>query len=222
GRPAAGRAARHHARVRGAGPTRDGFPPRRLGRAPAHAMTPRAAACDEFLARCGWQAAAREPLPGDASFRRYIRLRRGTDTAMLMDAPPPREDVRPYVAIARLLQALGYSAPAILAEDAASGFLLLEDFGDRTYTRALRDGAPEAVLYERAVDLLIDLHRQPVAEHLGAVPPYDDRLLETELDLFVDWWARCHLGPAAGFAEAYRAHWTGLLGHARAVPETLV
>src|SRR5579863_9068836 len=112
----------------------------------------RAAALDAFLARCGWADATRSPLAGDASFRRYVRLRRGADTAMLMDAPPPHEGVRPYLVIARLLSSLGYSAPQILGEDVAAGFLLIEDFGDRTYTRALGEGVSEAALYESAVD----------------------------------------------------------------------
>jgi N-acetylmuramate 1-kinase len=185
-------------------------------------MSERAAALDGFLTRCGWAAAARAPLPGDASFRRYVRLARGGETAMLMDAPPPHEDVRPYVAVARLLQALGYSAPRILAEDARHGFLVIEDFGDRTYTRALREGVAEATLYERAVDLLIDLHRRPVAGRLDALPPYDDALLARELDIFTDWWARFALAPDAGFAAEYRALWQGLLGVLRALPATLV
>jgi aminoglycoside/choline kinase family phosphotransferase len=188
----------------------------------AAATTDRAVALAGFLQRCGWGDAARAPLAGDASFRRYIRLTRGAETAMLMDAPPPQEDVRPYLTIARLLLALGYSAPRILAEDASAGFLLIEDFGDRTYTRALAEGVAEAPLYEGAVDLLIDLHRQDLAGRLDAVPPYDDGRLTTELGLFVDWWARLQLAPDARFGAEYRDHWAGLLDHVRRVPETLV
>jgi aminoglycoside/choline kinase family phosphotransferase len=185
-------------------------------------MTDRAAALAAFLTRCGWADAARAPLPGDASFRRYVRLRRGGETAMLMDAPPPHEDVRPYLAIARLLHALGYSAPAILAEDVPHGFLLLEDFGDRTYTRALAEGVAEDALYERAVDLLIDLHKRPLDGRLDAVPPYDDALLMRELDIFTEWWARSALPHDPRFAAEYRAHWQHLLGTVRASPATLV
>lgn len=185
-------------------------------------MSARGAALEALLQSSGWADATRMPLPGDASFRRYIRLDRDGERAMLMDAPPPREDVRPYLRIARLLGALGYSAPQILAEDVEHGFLLIEDFGDRTYTRALRDGEPEAALYERAVDLLIDLHRRPLAGRLDAVPPYDDRLLETELSLFPEWWARAALAPSDDFAAEYRAHWQKLLPSVRTVPETLV
>lgn len=185
-------------------------------------MSARAAALEDFLARSGWAAAAREPLPGDASFRRYVRLRRGAETAMLMDAPSPHEDVRPYLAIARLLGGLGYSAPRILAEDVAHGFLVIEDFGDRTYTRALREGVAEPALYERAVDLLIDLHRRPLDGRLGGVPPYDDALLAKELAIFSDWWARLQLGADVGFADPYRAHWDDLLRQLHGTAETLV
>ena len=182
----------------------------------------RAAAQSDFLARAGWGAAVRAPLPSDASFRRYVRLTRDGETAMLMDAPPPHEDVRPYLTIARLLHGLGYSAPAILAEDAAHGFLLIEDFGDRTYTRALAAGAAEAPLYEGAVDLLIDLHRRDLAGRLDAVPPYDDAALIRELGLFPDWWARFALAPGTNFGAEYHGHWGGLLDQMRAHPETLV
>ncbi|MBI3515905.1 MAG: phosphotransferase [Proteobacteria bacterium] len=184
--------------------------------------TDRAAALAAFLERAGWGAAMRAPLPGDASFRRYVRLTRGGDSAMLMDAPPPQEDVRPYLAIARLLLDLGYSAPAILAEDAGHGFLLIEDFGDRTYTRAFAEGVAEAPLYEGAVDLLIDLHRQNLGNRLADVPPYDDALLSRELGLFPEWWACRQLAHGDAFAAEYHGHWAALLGKVRAVPETLV
>src|SRR5262249_21764165 len=143
-RPAARAAPRHPPRLRGRGPHRRAGCRRRLAgasRRPVRMSADRAVALTAFLERAGWGAPPRAPLPGDASFRRYVRLHRSGETAMLMDAPPPQEDVRPFVDIARLLHGLGYSAPAILAEDTTQGFLLIEDFGDRTYTRALAAGA---------------------------------------------------------------------------------
>src|SRR5690348_13739378 len=83
-----------------------------------------------FLDACGWGAAAPVPLTADASFRRYYRLVDGTRRALVMDAPPPQEDVRPYVFVSTLLRDLGFSAPEIHAEDRSRGFLLIEDFGD--------------------------------------------------------------------------------------------
>src|SRR6266851_10382857 len=96
-----------------------------------------------FLHTCGWGGVAPVPLAGDASFRRYHRLQGDGRRAVLMDAPPPQEDVAPYVAVSNLLRGLGLSAPAVFAEDHTEGFLLIEDFGDDTYTRLLDRGADE-------------------------------------------------------------------------------
>src|ERR1700726_4279298 len=100
-----------------------------------------------FLDGCGWGGARPAPLAGDASFRRYYRLGGDGRRAVLMDAPPPQEDVVPYIAISKLLRRLGFSAPEVFAEDRARGFLLIEDFGDDTYTRLLDRGADEPGLY---------------------------------------------------------------------------
>ena len=106
-------------------------------------MTTRTADIVAFLDQHGWGDAERQPLPGDASFRRYHRLHRETNSsvkrAMLMDAPPP-ENIRPFIAIAELLHRQRLSAPVILGRNEASGLLLLEDFGDDTYTRLLNQG----------------------------------------------------------------------------------
>jgi aminoglycoside/choline kinase family phosphotransferase len=176
-----------------------------------------------FLTRAGWSDAAREPLPADASFRRYVRLRTDERTAMLMDAPPPREDVRPYLIVARRLVSLGYSAPRVFAEDVAHGLLLIEDFGDATYTRELAAGADERRLYEVAVDVLIDLHHQTPAWD-PEIPRYDDARLLAEAALLVDWYVPAITGrktPPA-LREGFLALWQSLLPAARGVPETLV
>ena len=83
-----------------------------------------------FLASCGWEGAEILPLAGDASFRRYFRIRHGERTAVLMDAPPPHEDPRPFIAVAEWLIGRGLSAPEILARDLNEGLLLLVDFGN--------------------------------------------------------------------------------------------
>ena len=188
-------------------------------------MAERSRVIDGFLEGCGWGAAARRPLTGDASFRRYVRLDRGNDVAMLMDAPPPEEDVRSFALIARHLSALGYSAPEILAEDNEAGLLLLEDFGDDTYTELLASGADETALYTLAVDVLVDLHRRPVAETVpGRLSAYDDALLLEEAELFTGWYLPAVLGDdaAAALSEEFRSLWGELPPLARAVPDTLV
>src|ERR1700685_3775179 len=119
----------------------------------------RAAAIADFLASAGWDGVAPAPLAADASFRRYFRMRDGPRRAVLMDAPPPHEDVRPYIAVAAMLRGSGLSAPEIFAEERELGLLLIEDFGDDTYTRLLARGADEATLYALAIDTLVALQR---------------------------------------------------------------
>ena len=186
-------------------------------------MSDRAARIDAFLAAAGWGAASRAPLPGDASFRRYVRLTRGGERAMLMDAAPPREDVRSFLAVARLLHGIGLSAPAILAEDVGAGLLLLEDFGDDTYTRLLAAGATEENLYALAIDVLVALNRRCAAASL-ALPPYDETRLLAEAALLVDWYLPAITGAPTepALREDYLALWRSLLPLARGVPETLV
>jgi aminoglycoside/choline kinase family phosphotransferase len=187
-------------------------------------MAERGALIAEFLAGAGWGGAARRPLAGDASFRRYDRLEQAGRRAVLMDAPPPQEDVRPFLAVARALQVLGFSAPAILAEDVAAGLLLLEDFGDDTYTRVLARGQAEAPLYALAVDLLIALHRRFDAAATVAVPPYDDQRLLAEAALLVDWYLPAMVGKPTepALRQEYHDLWRPLFPVARAIPSSLV
>ncbi len=174
----------------------------------------------EFLQRCGWDDARRRPIPGDASFRRYERLEGPKGRAVLMDASPDHEDVRPFVRIARHLIAVGLSAPAILAGDVTRGFLLLEDLGDDLYNRILDEGADEGLLYRAAVEALVELHREPVPEDL---PPYSDDLFLFEVSLVTDWFM-----PLAGLEisragrDDFLALWRDLLPLARNVPACMV
>jgi aminoglycoside/choline kinase family phosphotransferase len=141
-----------------------------------------------FILAQGWGAATVQRLPGDASFRRYSRLSLDGATAMLMDAPPPQENVTPFLTVASLLQQAGLAAPQILAADSAEGFLLLEDFGDATYTRILAaEPEAETPLYQLATDVLIHLHQQPTSLFRNSLPPYDSERLLTEVSLFPDW-----------------------------------
>ena len=162
---------------------------------------------DDFLATCGWAGAQIQPLAGDASFRRYFRVIDGERRAVLMDAPPPLEDVRPFVAVAEWLSTVGLSAPEILARDLQRGLLLLGDFGDWRL-REMLDESPsrERELYELATDVLVHLHSYPPME--GLRPHGIDQWLE-ELELFNEWYC-----PGVGLSvdvESYRAAWREVL-----------
>jgi tRNA threonylcarbamoyl adenosine modification protein YjeE len=174
---------------------------------------PRLARAEElwrFLEAAGWRAAARAHVQGDASTRRYERLTRGGETAILMDAPkrpdgPPvrggrpysaiahlAEDVRPFVAMARGLAERGFSAPAILAEDLAGGFLLLEDLGGEG---VLMDGAPDPERLTVATDLLLRLHGLDLPDALPIdarawhhLKPYGKEPMLAEIELLAEWY----------------------------------
>jgi len=177
----------------------------------------------DFLHANGWGDAERGVLAGDASFRRYDRLKRGAEAAVLMDAPPPQEDVRPFIRIGEQLCALGYSAPRILAKHVEHGFLLLEDLGDSTYTRQLVEGGDEEALYALAMDVLADLHNRADSVPAGT-PAYDDERLLTEACLLTDWYMPAVLGRTTDDSarEEYRRLWRDLFPIARSVPDTLV
>ena len=150
------------------------------------AMTDRLALSRVFLEAAGWGGALRRPLAGDASDRRYDRLTMAGKSAVLMDAPPGKgDDPAVFVSVADYLRGLGLSAPAVLAQDLTSGFLLLEDLGDRLFAREVaRDRGLEASLYAAATDILVHLQ---AAQPAPGLP-----------DLSATGWAE-----AAGFA----LHW---------------
>lgn len=150
-------------------------------------MADRAARIDDFLSAAGWAGAARAPLAGDASARRYLRLTHGPRRAVLMDAPPETgEDVRPFLRMARWLAEQGLSAPAILAKDTARGLLLLEDLGDDLLARLIAaDPAREAPLYAAVTEILLHLHTRPVP---GFLTPLDGPALGDLVRIVADWY----------------------------------
>jgi len=131
-----------------------------------------------------------EPASEDASFRRYWRARVADGrTYVVMDAPPDKEDCRPFVHVGGLLRAAGVNAPEIFAQDLASGFLLLGDLGNTTYLQAINaQNAPG--LFSDAIDTLI---RWQLATRPGELPPYDEALLRREMNLFPEWYVANHL-----------------------------
>jgi len=188
----------------------------------ATAHPPRAVNLSAFLDRAGWGDATHQPMSADASFRRYIRLRHGTRRALVMDAPPPHERVGPFIQVDRHLQNLGFSVPTLLAEDAENGFLLLEDFGDATFTNLLAAGADEENLYTLATDTLVALHRSPSAI-APWLDPYDADTLYQEAALLIDWFVPAHNLPLARPAQRDYEHiWRGLFETVLSGPKTLV
>jgi len=134
----------------------------------------------------------------DASFRRYFRVEReGSQSLIVMDAPPGHEDCRPFVHVAALFGAAGVHVPKVLAQDLKQGFLLLSDLGTRTYLASLDESSADS-LYRDALEALVKI--QAVSRH-GELPDYDRALLERELRLFPDWYIERQLSLPLQDAE---------------------
>jgi len=192
----------------------------------------RAAAFAAWLAevapRHGLLPATLRPASADASFRRYLRADARSGSALvIMDAPPPQEDVRPFVQVAALIAAAGLHAPAILEVDAEHGFLLLGDLGGDLYLPALQacqaggDANRADALMRDAIVALVAWQRGVPCD---ALPPYDDALLRRELALFPEWCVVRHCGVTWTTAET--ATWTAacdlLVAAALAQPKVAV
>lgn len=175
------------------------------------------AAAAGFLDAQGWVGAAMSPVAGDASFRRYFRVRLGERSAILMVAPPPHEDPRPFLSIARWLSGRGFAAPRVIAEHLTEGLVLIEDFGDDRMREAIdADPARAPALYRAAVDVLIALHR----ESPPAVASYDRAALAEKARLLPEWYC-----PAVGIAPdlaGYDAAWRELWPLVESAPPVLV
>lgn len=131
------------------------------------------------------------PASADASFRRYFRIDGVSGGSyIVMDAPPPQEDVKPFIAVAALFGATGVSVPQVLAEDVENGFLLLSDLGSTTYLNQLNADTAHK-LYLDAIETLVLLQSQ---SEPGKLPEYDRALLMRELQLFPEWYVGKHLG----------------------------
>ena len=157
----------------------------------------------------------------DASFRRYFRATLGDGRAFIaMDAPPDKEDCRPFVHVARLLREAGVHAPEVHTQDLAQGFLLLEDLGTRSYLPELNpQSAPR--LFSDATDALV---KWQAASRPGELPPYDEALLRRELNLFPDWYLERHLKKllSRGEKEALEDTFRLLVQSALAQPQVYV
>ncbi|WP_026145007.1 aminoglycoside phosphotransferase family protein [Pseudomonas asplenii] len=175
-----------------------------------------------FLAK-GWGGVPEATLTAassDASFRRYFRWRGEGRSFIVMDAPPPRENCKPFVDIAHLLAKSGINVPEIHAQDLENGFLLLNDLGNQTYLDAI-DGENADALFDDAIDALLAFQQLPMDADL---PSYDVALLRRELELFPEWYVGRELGTVFSprQAELWQRVSTLLIDSALAQPKVLV
>ena len=168
---------------------------------------PRRAAFERWLqsisARHGLRADTLAPASADASFRRYLRIESAQGSRIIMDAPPPQEDVRPFVQVAQFIRDAGLNGPAVLENDATQGFLLLSDLGSELYLGALQaaSAAQADALMRDAIAALLQWQQKVPAQ---ALPAYDEALLARELALFPEWCVQREFGIAWGDAEQVR------------------
>lgn len=169
------------------------------------------------------------PLPGDASFRKYYRVIGADKGYMLMEDTPDRPPVPPFVMvepfrdIAKHLRRLGLNAPKIYAENIQQGLLLLDDFGENTYTRLLNGGHDAKPLYELAIDVLIHLHNHKDRCDVN-IPDYDFDAYINETMLFIDWYIPAVTGRSLNdeARAEWREVWTEILGYLPEDQKTLV
>jgi aminoglycoside/choline kinase family phosphotransferase len=202
-----------------------------MSNSPVTADLSRSAALAAWLdSLFGGTSYAMTPASADASFRRYFRVAfqapppapyAGEPSLIVMDAPPDKEDCRPFIKVAGLLHGCGVNAPKIYAQEVAQGFLLLGDLGATTYQTALERGADAQALYLDAIAALVAWQRGTEPQ---ALPPYDEALLRRELDLFPDWFVARHCGHELREAERAMLERTFalLIAAARAQPQVFV
>lgn len=162
---------------------------------------------DNFLSKSGWGDAVVSPVAGDASFRRYFRVRSADgENAILMDAPPPHEDPKPFINVAEYLTDNGFRAPVIFAKDLERGMVLIEDFGDDRMREHL-DAVPddEVEVYQKAIDTIIGLSQTPCAD----LPAYDMEAYLREVQLLIQWYMPAMQLPAD--QPAFDALWKKML-----------
>jgi aminoglycoside/choline kinase family phosphotransferase len=151
----------------------------------------------------GWRIGRLSVASADASFRRYFRISRGdvdpaawaprADTLIVMDAPPGKEDIAPYLKVTNLLETAGAHVPHVHASDARRGFVVMEDLGDTQYLSLLKTGRGVDKLYGEALATLANIQVRGLRA-ASMLEPYDRRELERELNLFPEWFLAKHLG----------------------------
>lgn len=190
------RAARKHASFPCPVPRASCLVPRASCLAP---MTPDRLSALAAFAATHWGTLDAPPVAAsaDASFRSYWRVFHAGASRIVMNAPPDKENVGPFIDIAARIRAAGLNAPAVIAQDRAQGFLLLSDLGTRTFLPELDEASVES-LYRDALDALLSMQTRVDARGL---PAYDAQRLRAEMELFETWFLRRHLGYAPSCAE---------------------
>jgi len=154
-------------------------------------MTKRLQQLNQWLAEIiGSEDYQLQPASGDASFRRYFRLTHNDETCIVMDAPPAQEGCSPFIDVAERLLAVNINVPRILEKDLKQGFLLLSDLGDEQYLDHLTEESADK-LYQDAMQALFCMQQQT---DTNGLPPYDEKLLLQEMELFRDWLLKKHIG----------------------------
>jgi aminoglycoside/choline kinase family phosphotransferase len=168
-----------------------------------------------FVEAHGWGEADIFPLPADASTRTYTRLIDDQRRCLLMDAPVATEKLPEYLAVADHLKNQGLRTPQILAADIKTGFALIEDFGEQTFTSLLAHGTDEHRLYEQAVDVLVHIRNQGDAGLKVDLPPYNMELLLEEVSRFLIWFVPAARGSnvTESERECFLDAWQSALGH---------
>ena len=190
-------------------------------------MTEAASPDPRAAARIAWTRAVlgddnAEPVRAsmDAGFRSYWRAQTADGSRIVMDSPPDKEDVQPWLRIRDLLEAGGVRVPRVLAQDVEAGFLLLEDLGTDTYLQVIDAGNADALFDDAVTQLLRIQAIAPPAD----LPAYDEPMLARELRLFDEWFCGRHLGMAldCGDMDTLDGAYRVLIDAALAQPQVLV
>lgn len=153
-------------------------------------MTERLKSIEKWLCEdLGYNGVSLSPASEDASFRQYFRASWGQETAIVMDAPPDKEDCKPFIEITGRLRECGVNAPGIRASNLQQGFLLLDDFGSELYLDVLTSENADR-LYRDAVHAIVKFQGKG---RTAGLPEYDSQLLIQEMELFRDWLVGRHL-----------------------------
>jgi N-acetylmuramate 1-kinase len=184
-----------------------------------------------FLDNIGLQDCRKIRISGDASHRRYQRIFHGNSRFMLMDCPPDKEAIEPYIAVANMLRERGFSAPEIIQSNIPEGLMLLEDFDNTLFSKFFHEAAIEnselvqRQLYQESVNILIALAQQGLEPPFNDdLPHYDEALLEREVMLFADWFLP-EIFQGAQLKQAqhsWKLLWQFLISSADLTPQVLV